>query len=424
MCNRCKRRQQRGFALVACLGVVVVTAILVLMFFSFTEATQQAARKRRYQDRGEEQIEAKLSAVHSAIEANLRANAQVEISGLSSDTGQSAGDLKDGIYNVTMAAESSQSVIEATETHNSRRQLTDRDDPFRGATASTIDIDVTGTANRLGATKPNGDNDYLSLSAHPVLSIRQIPLSEFSVYSGGGNIALNATATPNIGRIYVNGNLNISGGIANSSYPVTTFGDVILSGGAGLEARSSPNAAPIALPMTSTADDKWPSLAKSTQESTVLTGRDLPMSMVQATSKDELTAPPLPPNKDQQKDRLRLWRQCSRVISENAGKITVTGGASDEEENYKVARTQIDNAWGPPIIVFDAAKIAPGAGKTSFYIGSTSSTAAVYVINAGTLTGDLTIVTPHPILISGGFNAQGAPHAASLITAQRVFAVP
>ncbi len=424
MDDKRKRRHETGYALVACLCVVVVTAILILMFFSFTEATQQWAIKRQYQDRGEEQIETRLSAVHSAIATNLQANAQVEVSGLSSDSGQSTGDLKNGMYNITMVAGGAQSVIEATETHNSRTQLIHRDDPFRGAIASTTEVDLTGTANRLGATKPDGSNDYLSLSTRPVVSIRQIPVSEFSVYSGGGDITLNAAVTPNIGRIYVNGNLNISGGIANASYPVATFGDVTLGAGAGLEVRSDPNAAPIAFPVSSTADDKWPSLAKSTQESTVLTGRDLPMSIVQATSKDELTAPPLPPNTNQQKEQLRLWRQCSRVISENAGKITVTGGDSNEQKNYKVSRRQIYNAWGPPIIVFDAAKIAPRAGKNSYYIGSTSSTAAVYVINAGTLTGDLTIVTPHPILISGGFNTQGTPHAASLITAQGVFAVP
>ena len=84
----------------------------------------------------------------------------------------------------------------------------------------------------------------------------------------------------------------------------------------------------------------------------------------------------------------------------------------------------MDNTWGPPIIVFDARRVAPGAGKTSFYIASTSGTAAVFVRNASALSSDLTIVTPHPILISGGFNVLGTPRAASLITAQGVFAVP
>jgi hypothetical protein len=419
-----ERRHETGYALLACLGVVLATSILVLMFFSFTEATQQAAIKRQYQDRGEEQIETRLSAVRRAIAANLQENAQLESSGLSSDSDRSTGDLRDGMYNITMAAPGAPTVIGASETHKIRTQLSNRDDPFRGAIASATEVDLIGTATRLGTTKPDGDNDYLSISTHPVVSIREIPVSQFSLYSAGADIALNAAVTPNVGRIYVNGNLNLTGGIANSSYPVVTLGDVTLGAGAGLDARSGPDAVPIPFPVTTTADYQWPSLAKSTEQSTVLTGRDLPMSIVQATSKDELTAPPSPPNANQQKEQLRLWRQCSRVISENAGKITVIGGNPTEYKNYKVSRRQIYNAWGPPIIVFDAAKIAPGAGKTSFYVRSTSSTAAVYVVNAGTLTGDLTIVTPHPILVSGGFNSQGTPRAASLITAQSVFAVP
>ena len=100
------------------------------------------------------------------------------------------------------------------------------------------------------------------------------------------------------------------------------------------------------------------------------------------------------------------------------------GGHPEEARNYSESPTRIYNRWGPPIIVFDARRIAPGVGKTSFYIASTSRTAALFVRNASALTTDLTIVTPHPILISGGFNVLGPARAASLITAQAVFAVP
>jgi hypothetical protein len=190
-----------------------------------------------------------------------------------------------------------------------------------------------------------------------------------------------------------------------------------------LEARSDPTSSPIALAVTSTSTNEWLALAKSTQRSTVLTGRDLPMSMIQAVSNDELTAPQSAPAPNPVKERLRLWHQCSRVVSERSGKITVVGGNSSEQKNYNVWQTRIYNAWGPPVIVFDAAKVAPGPGKSSFYISSSSATAAVYVLNASTLTGDLSIVTPHPILVSGGFNVLGQ-RAASLITGQAVFAVP
>jgi hypothetical protein len=206
--------------------------------------------------------------------------------------------------------------------------------------------------------------------------------------------------------------------------PVAAAGNVNLSGGAILEARSAPSAEAMALPVASTASNEWLSLAKSTQRSTVLTGRDLPMAMIQAVPKDELTASPLSVAANSQKEQLRLWHQCSRVILESSGKIVVRGGNPGERKNYTASAIRMDDSWGPPIIIFDARRIAPGAGKTSFYIASTSGTAAVFVRNASALTGDLTIVTPHPILISGGFNVLGTRRAASLITAQGVFAVP
>jgi hypothetical protein len=410
--------------LVVCLAVVVTTAILVLMLLSFSQETEQAAMKRQYQDRGEEKIEMGMIALHGAIEEQFQRNAQVETSSLSTKSGQTNGNLEHGMYDLKMDAVCSRSIISATETHNNVSLLTFPDDPFRGAMASTSELDVTAIAIRLGLTKPRGNYDFLSLRSKPVLAIRQIPVSEFSMYSWGGGLRLNAAITPNIGRTYINGDLNVTGGIANASYPLAASGNVNLSGGASLEARSAPNAEAIALPVESTASNEWLSLAKSTQQSTVLTGRDLPMTMIQAVPKDELTASPLSVAANSQKEQLRLWHQCSRVILEASGTITVRGGNSGEQKKYATYATRIYNTWGPPVIVFDARRIAPGAGKTSFYIASTSTTAALFVRNASALTSDLTIVTPHPILISGGFNVQGTRRAASLITAQGVFAVP
>lgn len=416
-------RRENGYVLVVCLGVVVTTAILVLMFLSFVRETEQAAVKREYQDRGEEKIEAGLIALHNTLEDQFQRNAQVEINTLLTDTGQTNGSVENGMYDLAMSAAGSRPLIGASEMHGDVSLLTFPDDPFRGALASTVELDVTAIATRLGLARPKGNFDFLSLRSTPVLSIRQIPLSEFSLYSWGGGLTLNGATTPKIGRTYINGDLNITSGIVNAAYPVTTSGNVNLSGGSDLVARSEPNAEAIALPVKSTISNEWLSLAKSTQQSTVLTGRDLPMTMIQAMSKDELTATPLSVAANPQKDQLRLWRQCSRVILEASGTITVRGNPS-EQKDYRAYATRIYDAWGPPVIVFDAKRAAPSVGKTSFYLASTSETAAVFVRNAAALTSDLTIVTPHPILISGGFNVQRTPHTASLITAQGVFALP
>ena len=422
----CQPQHQRknGYVLVACLAVVVTTTILVLMFVSFSQETERAAMKRQYQDRGQEKIEMGMMALRNALEEQFQRNAEVETSALSTDSGQINGGLEHGMYNLTMGAVSSQSIISATETHDTLSLLAFADDPFRGAMAGTSELDVTALASRLGLTKPKWNDDFLSLRSRPVLSIRQIPVSEFSIYSWGGSLTLNAAMTPNIGRTYINGDLNVTGGIANAAYPVTASGNVNLRGGARLKARSAPNDRAIDLAVESTASNEWLSLAKSTHRSTVLTGRDLPMTMIQAVPNDELTASPMSAAVNAQLEQLRLWHQCSRVILEAAGKITVRGGTPGEQNNYSAYAKRIDNTWGPPIIVFDASRVAPGAGKTSFYIASTSRTAVVFVRNASALASDLTIVTPHPIVISGGFNVQGTPRAASLITAQRVFAVP
>jgi hypothetical protein len=417
-------RRESGFVLVACLAAVVITAILVLVYLSFAQETDQAARKRQYQDRGEENIEMGMITLHGALEEQFQRNAQIEASTLSTSSGPTNGTLEHGMYNLKMEATGSRPIISATESHAAVSLLTFPDDPFRGAMASTSELDVTAMAMRLGLSNPKANYDFLSLRAKPVLSIRQIPVSEFSIYSWGGGLTLNAAITPNIGRTYVHGDLNITGGIASASYPVAASGNVNLSDGGRLEARSAPSAEAIALPVVSTTSNEWLSLAKSTQQSTVLTGRDLPMTMIQAVPKDELTASPLAVAANPQQEQLRLWHQCSRVILESSGKIVVRGGNRGEQKNYTASAARIDNTWGPPILVFDAQRIAPGAGKTSFYLASTSGTAAVLVRNASTLSSDLTIVTPHPILISGGFNVLGTPRAASLITAQGVFAVP
>jgi hypothetical protein len=424
MACKLRHQQKNGYVLVACLGAVVTTAILVLMFSSFTQETERAAIKRQYQDRGIEKIEMGMMDLRGALEEQFQRNAQVETSTLSTDSRQTSGSLEHGMYDLKMDAVGSGSVISATEKHDTISLLTSADDPFRGAMAATDELDVTALAPRLGLTEPRGKNDFLSLRSKPLLSIRQIPVSEFTLFSWGGGLTLNAAAIPNIGRTYVNGDLNVTGGIVNASYPLTAAGNVNLSGDARLLARSAPDDEAIALPVESTASNEWLALAKSTQRSTVLTGRDLPMTLVQALPKDELTASPLSVADSAQKEQLRLWHQCSRVILETSGKITVTGGKTSERKNYRVYATRLYNTWGPPIILFDAKRIAPAAGKTSFYIASTSSTAAVFVRNASALTSDLTIVTPHPILISGGFNVQGPLRAASLITAQAVFAVP
>lgn len=424
MKHQLRLQQENGGVLLVCLALSFVAAILVLQFLSFTQATEQAAIKRQYQDRGEGEIEMGLMILRGQLSDQFRQNGYVEVGALTSEAGRTTGSHENGMYDLRMEVTYSQPVISALETHNLLGLLSSPDDPFRGALASTAELGVNAVAKRLGQRNPDGSYEFLSLRSTPVLAVRQIPVSEFSLYSLGGGVSLDARLAPSIGRTYIHGDLNISSGTVNASYPVAVSGNVNLKEGGRLQVESGPGAQPIALPVESTANNEWLALARSTQHSTVLTGRDLPMTMFLATPKDELTASPLSPPASPQKDQLRLWHQCSRVILESSGTIIVQGGKPGEQRDYFSYNRQIYDTWGPPVIVLDLKRIAPGSGKTRFYVGSTRASAVVLVRNGAELTSDLTIVSPHPILISGGFNVQGVPRTTSLITAQRVFAVP
>ena len=131
-------QRRNGYVLVACLAVVVTTVIVVLMFVSFSQETERATIKRQYQDRGQEKIEMGLIALHNALEDQFQRNAQVETDALSTDSGEIDGNLEHGMYKLTMGAASSQSTINATETHNTVSLLASSDDPFRGAKGSNL----------------------------------------------------------------------------------------------------------------------------------------------------------------------------------------------------------------------------------------------------------------------------------------------
>jgi hypothetical protein len=297
------------------------------------------------------------------------------------------------------------------------------DDPFRGALAVTTDLNVQATASRMGQVQ--GDYNVLSLESQPTIEIRQIPASQFSLYSAGSDLVVNGSQFPDLGRTYAMGNVTIQNGTVSTEYPLAVAGNVELLTGGALQARSSPGTAPVVMQVGSTVDPIWPSLAKSVDHSEIISGRDLPMATMSAANVAELTASPATPSEGTLKDSQRLYRQCARIVTENKGLFDVRtqGGSANSEECTSFS---VDNRYevGGPVIVFDYNKVAPDASRESYYIDSTSPGAIIFVRNATSLAADLSIVSPLPIYVVGGFNAGAAPRAASLISGSFVFALP
>jgi hypothetical protein len=174
---------------------------------------------------------------------------------------------------------------------------------------------------------------------------------------------------------------------------------------------------PLSFPVQSTLDNSWLALAGSTYRSTILSGRDLPLGMVQAAGINRLTA--RSPGGATPVTGQELWRQCNRVILETHGKLSLYNSVGAQVSGQEAKGfSDIESA---NLIIFDLQKEPPAPGRNSFYIQSTNPYAVVVLRNGSSLAGDLSVISPHPIIIEGGFNNQR--RAVSLVSGATVIGV-
>jgi hypothetical protein len=417
-------RPVEGNVLIILLGVVFVLAILGGAVFEIGDAARERALKTRERDRGVGEIEFGLEGLRQTVAHELADQAWLDVAGLGSSEDQRSGSAESGYYDISLQTNGAANQIFATQLHNTLESLVAPDDPFRGAAAVVNTFSVTANAQSLiGPTDQRFDLPALRLS--PQISVRQIPVSELTFFSSATSFQVSQVGT--IGRIHSEGDLVISGGQLTSLYPVTAGGNVRLANNGSLFAQSGPGQPQLSFPVQSTADNNWLAMSRSTSRSTVLSGRDLPMTMVEAAGINQLTAPASNGSATTATDQQELWRQCSRTVFENNGtiKIRAVPGASDNAQEKRAFYSyHSPNHPAGPIIAFDISKAPPASDRNSFYISSSNPNAIVLLMNASNLPADLAIVSPLLIAVEGGFNDQGVRRAVSLVSGNGVIVVP
>jgi hypothetical protein len=412
--------------LLIALAMILILAILTAGLFGFARYELHRSKKQLEQDRGVAGMETAVIALRGQIRNQFWSNSSLIVSSLNFDQASSSPpNEQTGYFSQSLSVQlgdgSGGDKLIATQSRPSLLALQDPEDPFRGSLAVVDLLHVSSHASRLGQG-PVKAFDPLPLQAQPVLAVRQIPLSQFSLYSSG-DLPLDAALTPTVGRTYAVGNVTIENGVVETDFPLAAGANIDLAGGGALQARSDPDSAAVSMQLTSTTDPNWPALSKSVDRSTILSGRDLPMGTMSAATISQLTTSIQAPSQDQ--DDQRLSRQCSRTIYEGRRRLYVYRSDGTpvpfERTMFGIYRTKkyVDG----PVIVFDYKKVAPVDGRNSFYIVSTNPYAIILIRNAATLTSDLSIVTPHPIAVAGELNTTAA-HSASLVATGGVFNVP
>jgi hypothetical protein len=97
-------------------------------------------------------------------------------------------------------------------------------DPFAGARAQVtkvaLDAQISDTAMASARTTDK------RVTASPEIDIRQIPISEFTVYSAGSALELDQSNFPdNLGRVFAEGSITVHGSIL-SRYPLVSAQNV------------------------------------------------------------------------------------------------------------------------------------------------------------------------------------------------------
>jgi hypothetical protein len=408
------RHSEEGNVLVLLLGAVVVLGLIGGTLLEIGNGARERALKLEDRDRAVGGIEFGLETLRHTVALELESQAWVDVGGLGSNPDQGTGALASAHYNIDLETQDGPEQIFATQLHNPLESLSAADDPFHGAGAVVTTFTVTANARSAISSSTDSRFNLPALQLTPQLSVRQIPVSEFTLFSSATSLALSQSG--DTGRLHSEGDLIISGAVS-SLYPVTASGNISLADQGSLVVQpADPGLAPLSFPVQSTTDDAWLAMARSTYRSTILSGRDLPMSMIQAAGISRLTG--RTPGGATPITAQELWRQCSRVLQETNGKLALYDPAGvevtgQEAEGFSGSGSQI---------IFDLEKEPPAPGRNSFYIESTNPNAVVVLVNGSSLPGDLSVISPHAITVEGGFNAQG--RAVSLISGASVTAIP
>ena len=420
------RGRVEGNVLAVLLGAVVVLGLIGGALFEIANGGRERALKTLDRDRAVARTEFSLEAIRQSAAAQFQQQAWLDVGSLDSNQDQAQGSKESGYYNLDLQAKAAANQILATQNHNAFQGLTAPDDPFRGLAAVVDTLLVTAAAHSTLSSGPEERFNLPSLALTPEISVRQIPVSEFTLFSSTASLQVEALVMPIVGRIHSEGDLVISGGAFISLYPVTAGGNISLANNGSLLAQSGPNQPQLSFPVQSTTDNNWLAMSRSIARSNILSGRDLPMTMVEAADINQMTAQDSSGSASSPIAQQELWRQCSRIVRENNGKIsvsTVSGVAASSQERRAFSPYHSPSNRAATVIIFDVSKVPPSAGRNSFYISSSNPNAIVLLRNANNLPGDIAIVSPLAIAIEGGFNDQGVRKAAS-ITAKSVSAVP
>lgn len=451
--NFLSQQNRSGSVLVYVLVLVVVAGLVTASYLTFVD--NQRVRTSRNLDQDELRIstEQALLRLESTIRNELLATGEVKLAGLNRTETFSGISLC--LSSKTDGSGSELLQVEPFANATDYEQLPglDNQDLFGEAHALVTKIDVDITAS---STVPNVRLPDLNVTDHPQIAIREIPVSQFTVFSAGDPFSLGkAVFSQDIGRVFSESTLSISGSFS-SEFTVVTGQNVDLQAGSLQIKDPSENYGPVAL-STDTESANFLSDARTALDSRIVTSGVLPVDSAALNSvyasgnsgsgaSNGLNLSLL----KAQCDLLVVARPDITITTPNGKQclVTVVGKTAGHNLTYAFTADSTPHSQmtpGQQTVAFAAAQNKQNPSQTILALdyrlsgaarfgsvfmvvenaaGNPMPNAVVLIRGAQGLTGPLSIVSPHPIIIAGDFNLGDDAPAASIITPDNLQTVP
>jgi hypothetical protein len=444
-----------GSVLVYVLVLVVIAGIIAASYLTFVDNQRTITARNLNQDALRISTEQALLSLESAIRNELLTNGEVNLTSLNQSVpiaglSLSLSSTTDGTGNNVLRVQPFADTGDAGE----YTPLLDQKDLFGQANARQTKIDVNITTK---STVPNARLPDLTVTDQPQIAIREIPVSQFTIFSAGNSFTLSpAVSSQDIGRVFSKSSISMSGNFS-SQFPIVAGQNVAFTGGKESLQVKDPSGNDASIQLTSdTQSTDFLADARTSLDTRVVTGSVLPidsaplnsvyetnnstqavsnglnLSLLQAQCNTLVVARPdkLITTPNGQKE---CWVQVAGSIggSTLAYPMTSTRGGSQSQsavnrQTVPFAAAQSKQNPSQTILALDLQ--APGAKQLSsiFLVvqdpgGNPVANAVILIRGARTLTGPVSIISPHPIIIAGDFNDDSQP--ASIITPVNLQAV-
>jgi hypothetical protein len=465
-----KNRPDHGTVLVIVIAAVAIASMIVASYLLFIDDHRERSA-REDDDAGTKiRLEQSMLRIQTEIQRIAKTQGKVdlpEISPARSSSKASEESLKltlDGFEEGVAPIES------LAAPSSSLTPLENQGDPFLGASAIVLGVEVESSASSLAVMQSRLSSKIVVVN--PQIDVRAIPLSEFTVFAIGNGLNIDQTnfAGP-IGRIFAARDIQLFGNFS-TNYPLVSGGDVdtvgslTISLGTNSPILFSGEQIAYAQPGDSS-QAAWLAKARTQYNSAIVNPGTLPISLTLPPAPNGRVAGPVG-NESPGLDLATIRNRCDLLLivrpssrrSRRSYRITaahgnpawlqsgalplklkpVSGGSAAlliPERSGKGTGRQIEPVVarrvgtagmnGLVVAAFNYEALGQEAQQQIriiyFEFDSSIADAAVLVRGVGKLQGGLTIASSRPVLIAGDFNVGPNPAAASILTTQAVRSV-